>query len=350
MKQEIIINNFQISAITKSYVIAEIGGNHQGDLETVKLMFKIAKECGADAVKLQKRSSYDLYTREMLDKPYEGRNSFGKTYLEHREALEFGLDEYKELIHYAKEVNITFFATPFDWQSADFLKNLDMPVYKIGSGDLKNTPFQEYVAKFNKPVLLSTGGGTLEDVKRAYNAIMPFNKELCIMQCTSTYPVKPSMVNLNVLNTYRSEFPDVVLGFSNHSKDLKADLMAFAMGARIIEKHFTLDSTQKGSDHIASIEPNELKELCNSLNDAYLMLGDGIKKPFEEEEKALMKVNKRLVAANNLKKGTVITNEDISIKSASSGLFPYEINQILGKTIISDLTKDEPFSLIQLTN
>ncbi|MBW2412708.1 MAG: N-acetylneuraminate synthase family protein, partial [Deltaproteobacteria bacterium] len=188
------------------WVIAEIGHNHQGKLETAKEMFRVAKECGADAVKLQKRDNRKLYTKAGYDKPYENENSYGATYGEHREALEFGWYEYSELKDYAKEIGITFFATAFDFSSADFLAKLDMSAFKIASGDLKNIPLLTHIAGFQKPMVMSTGGGTMEDVNRAYDAIMPINTQLALLQCTAGYPAEFEELNLRVITTFRERF------------------------------------------------------------------------------------------------------------------------------------------------
>jgi len=176
--RELRIENNHVNDESDCYVIAEIGHNHRGELETAKEMFRVAKECGANAVKLQKRDNRTLYTRELYEKPYDNIHSYGDTYGKHREALEFGIEEYTELKRYAKEINITFFATAFDFKSADFLQKLDMPAYKIASGDLKNIPLLKYIAEFQKPMIVSTGGGTMEDVQRAYDAVMPINPRL----------------------------------------------------------------------------------------------------------------------------------------------------------------------------
>ena len=196
MKRELVIENFSIHDDGDCYIIAEIGHNHQGSLEKAKELFKAAAECGVNAVKLQKRDNKSLFTREMYNKPYENENSFGPTYGAHREALELGREQYAELQKYAKELGLTMFATAFDFPSADFLADLDMPAYKIASGDLKNTPLLRYVAKIGKPMIISTGGGTMEDVQRAYDAIMPINPQLAILQCTSSYPAEHHDLNL----------------------------------------------------------------------------------------------------------------------------------------------------------
>lgn len=170
------------------FVIAEIGHNHQGSVEMARAMFHAAKDAGADAVKLQKRNNRTLYIRELYDQPYDNENSYGATYGQHREALEFDQDQYRELQQYARELDVMFFATAFDFESVDFLADLDMPAYKIASGDLHNLPLQKYVAKVGKPMFLSTGGGTMDDVRRARDAILPINPQLSILHCTASRP------------------------------------------------------------------------------------------------------------------------------------------------------------------
>src|SRR6185312_10775403 len=179
MRREMTVDGVRIADDTGTYVIAEIGSNHQGNVEKCKEMFKVAKQhCGVTAVKLQKRDNRSLFTRAMYDSQYNSENAFADTYGAHREHLEFGRDEYIELIAYAKEVGITFFSTAFDIPSADFLADLDMPAFKLASGDLTNTPLLKHVAKFGKPMFVSTGGATMQDVRRAYETIMPINKRL----------------------------------------------------------------------------------------------------------------------------------------------------------------------------
>src|SRR5256885_8947368 len=200
----------------RCYVIAEIGHNHQGDVEQAKRLIDSAKECGVNAVKLQKRSNAALYTREFYEQPYDNELSFGRTYGEHREALELDSDAYRELLRYAGEVGMTLFATAFDFESADLLADLGVPAFKFASGDLRNTPLQRHVAAFGKPMLLSTGGGTMEDVERAVEAILPLNEQLCVLQCTAAYPASVEDLNLNVITTLRERFPSLVIGLSDH--------------------------------------------------------------------------------------------------------------------------------------
>jgi N-acetylneuraminate synthase/sialic acid synthase len=323
------------------YVIAEIGHNHQGELEKAKELFRKAKECGADAVKLQKRDNRTLMTAELYEKPYDNENSFGKTYGEHREYLEFGIDEYMELKAYAKELNIAFFATAFDFRSADFLAELDMPAFKIASGDLKNVPLIRHVAGFKKPLVVSTGGGSLEDIRRVYEAVMPANPQLCLLQCTATYPTSPAEMNLRVIATLREEFPDVVVGLSDHYNGIAMAVVAYLLGARVIEKHFTLNHTLKGTDHAFSLEPIGMQKLVRDLHRARVALGDGIKRVYPSEASALSKMGKSLVAASDLPVGHRLSEQDIAVKCPGDGLPPSEMDKILGKTLRQPLRADD---------
>jgi len=332
------------------YVIAEIGHNHQGSLQMAKELFRAAKDCGANAVKLQKRNNRTLYTREMYNKPYDHENSFGATYGEHREVLEFGLEEYCELQEHAREIGITFFATAFDFPSADFLAELDMPAFKIGSGDLTNIPLLKHIAGFGKPMLVSTGGGTMEDVQRAYDAIMPINPQLCIMQCTSGYPCAFEEMSLRVITAYRERFPDIVIGLSAHDSGIAMALVGYVLGVRVIEKHFTLNRAMKGTDHAFSLERPGLRKLVRDLRRARGALGDGVKRSYPSEEAPLYKMGKKLVVARDMSVGDVLTREDIAIKSPNDGLPPYELENVIGKVTLRALKEDENLSFEDLTD
>ena len=243
------IGRHEIGDESKCYVIAEIGHNHQGNLDKARELFREAKLAGAHAVKLQKRDNRGLYTRAAYNKPYDNENSFGSTYGEHREFLEFGLKEYRELQTFAAELGVDFFATAFDLASADFLRDLDVPAYKIASGDLKSTPLLRHVASFGKPVVISTGGAVVDDVQRAYDTIMPINPQLAILQCTAGYPAAFEELDLRVISAFRERFPGAVIGFSSHDNGIAMPVAAYMLGARIVEKHFTLNRASKGTDH-----------------------------------------------------------------------------------------------------
>jgi N-acetylneuraminate synthase/sialic acid synthase len=323
------------------YVIAEIGHNHQGKLETAKEMFKVAKECGADAVKLQKRDNRSLFTKAGYTRPYDNPNSYGETYGEHREYLEFGRDEYKELIDYTKEIGITLFATAFDFNSADFLAKLDMPIYKLASGDLKNIPLLTHIAEFQKPMIVSTGGGTMEDVNRAYDAVMPINQQLCILQCTAGYPAEFDELNLNVITTFRERFPNTTIGLSSHDNGISMSVAAYMLGARVVEKHFTLNHTWKGTDHAFSLEPNGFRKLVRDLQRTRVAMGDGVKRVYDSEVKPITNMGKKLVAARDLPAGHMIQREDITVKSPGDGLQPYEIDKIIGRVTREAMQEDD---------
>jgi sialic acid synthase len=349
MSRELIIDGKRIGDDTDCYVIAELGHNHQGKLETAKEMIKAARECGADAAKLQKRDNRTLYTRKLYEQPYDNENSYGKTYGEHREALEFGADEYRELQRYARELGVTLFATAFDFKSADFLHELDMPAYKIASGDLKNTPLLQYVASFQKPVIVSTGGGTMEDVRRAYDAVTSINPQLCLMQCTCTYPSAYDELNLAAIETFRERFPETVVGLSAHDSGIAMALVAYVLGARVVEKHFTLNRAMKGTDHAFSLERPGLQRVVRDLHRARQAMGDGVKKAFPDEAGGLYKMGKKLVAARDLPAGHVLTREDIAIKSPNDGLPPYELENVIGKKTRKAFSEDESLSFEHLS-
>lgn len=333
---------------TDCYVIAEIGHNHQGDLEKAKDFLRAAKECGVQAVKFQKRDNRTLYTKEMYNSPYDNENSFGATYGAHREALEFGRDEYAELKRYAHELGLTMFATAFDFRSADFLAELNMPAYKIASGDLINLPLLKHVARIGKPMIVSTGGGTLDDVQRAYDAIMPLNRNLCLLQCTASYPVDPEQMNLRVISTFRERFPDVVVGLSDHQNGIALALVAYTLGARVIEKHFTLNRAWKGTDHAFSLEPGGMRRLVRDLQRAATAMGDGVKRTYASEAKPLVKMAKKIVAARNLPAGHRIGPEDLALKSPNDGLPPNQLDRVLGRLTRRSLEEDEAVALEDL--
>jgi N-acetylneuraminate synthase/sialic acid synthase len=339
--RELTIDGKVIHDDSDCYVIAEIGHNHQGRLETAQEMFQAAKECGADAVKLQKRNNRSLFTKAQYDKPYDHENSFGKTYGEHREFLEFGFLEYNELIDYAEEIGITMFATAFDFPSADFLAELNIPAFKIASGDLKNIPLLTHIAEFQKPIILSTGGGSMEDVNRAYDAIMPLNPQLCILQCTAGYPAEFEELNLRVITTYRERFPTITVGLSSHDNGIAMAVAAYMLGARVVEKHFTLNHTWKGTDHAFSLEPIGFRKMVRDLKRLRVAIGDGVKRVYESEINPITKMGKKLVVARDLPAGCTIRSEDIAIKSPGDGLQPYEIDKVIGRVTRRALKEDE---------
>lgn len=325
----------------RTFVIAEIGHNHQGSLEKARELFLAAKESGANAVKLQKRNNKTLFTEELYNQPYDNENSYGATYGEHREALEFGRDEYRDLQGYAREIGLMLFATPFDFESVDFLAELDMPAYKIASADLNNTPLQKYIAKLGKPIFLSTGGGTMTDIRRAADTILPLNPQLCILHCTASYPADVKDMNLNVIPALLTEYPEQVVGLSDHENGIDAASIAYMLGARVFEKHFTLNRAWKGTDHSFSLEPEGMRKLVRNLHRIPVMLGDGNKQLLESEKKPLKKMSKSLVAARDLPAGHRLTEHDVVLKSPSGGLPPYELDNVIGMALRTGLKRDD---------
>ena len=335
------IDGIEISDASECYVIAEIGHNHGGSVEMCKELFDEAKGCGAHAVKLQKRDNRSLYTREFFNKPYENENSYGATYGEHREALEFGKADYQELIAHADEIGITFFATAFDMPSADFLAGLEMPAYKIASADLINTPLLKYVAQIGKPMIISTGGATLDDVRRAHDAVAEINPELAVLQCTAGYPAAWDELDLRVIETYRDLFSDTVVGLSSHDNGITMPVVSFMLGGRIVEKHFTLNRALKGTDHRFSLEPQGLRKMVRDLTRTKKALGDGTKTMYPSEVEPVEKMAKKLVAKTALPAGHTLTAEDIGMKSPGNGLPPYELDRLVGRTLRHPVSEDQ---------
>ena len=322
-------------------MIAEIGHNHQGSLDKARELFREAKLAGAHAVKLQKRDNRGLYTQAAYDKQYDNENSFGATYGEHREFLEFGREEYVALQGFARELGVDFFATAFDLKSADFLEALDTPAFKIASGDLKSVPLLKHVASFGKPMIVSTGGALLEDVQRAYDVIMPINSQLAILQCTAGYPAAFEELDLRVISTYRERFPDAVIGFSSHDNGIAMPVAAYMLGARIVEKHFTLNRAMKGTDHAFSLEPVGLRKMVRDLERTFKAMGDGTKKIYESERAPIAKMGKSLVVARNLPSGHLLEAADVVMKSPGGGIPPYDLDKVIGRVTLKPLHRDD---------
>jgi len=322
------------------YIIAEIGHNHGGSVERCKELFKSAKECGANAVKLQKRDNKTLFTKELYNQPYENENSYGKTYGEHREALEFDFEQYKEIATYCKELQITFFATAFDFSSVDFLEKLGVPAYKIASGDLLNTPLQRYIAQTGKPIFLSTGGGSYDDIQRAYDTILSLNNQLCIFQCTASYPCLAENMYLLNIPEFIKKYPKALIGLSDHYVGKLMSPIAYVLGARVFEKHFTLSHTWKGTDQAFSLEPEALSKLVRDLKSVQLAMKEG-KFLLDCEKKPLFKMGKKLVTSREISIGEILTASDIRIVSPNDGIPPYELDKLLGHKVTVNIPENE---------
>jgi sialic acid synthase len=340
--RELLIDGRRIADDTACFVIAEIGHNHQGELEKAKALMRAAADCGADAVKVQKRDNRSLFTRALYDAPYDNENSFGATYGEHREALELDRDSFVVLRALARELGLVFFSTAFDVPSVDFLAELEMPVYKVASGDLPNLPLLRYIAALGKPMVVSTGGATIEDVDRAVETILSLNDQLCLLQCTAAYPVSVEELNLGVITTYRERYPEVVIGLSDHQDGIAMSVVAHMLGARVIEKHFTLSHTWKGTDQAFSLVPEGLRKLIRDLARVPVAIGDGVKQPFASEEKPLQKMGKKLVAVRALPAGHVLAPGDLVPKSPfDEGVPPSALDELLGFPLTRGLAEEE---------
>lgn len=346
---ELIVDGKRISDDAPAYVIAEIGHNHQGDVEKAKALIRSARECGVDAVKLQKRDNRTLYTRALYDSPYDNEHSFGATYGEHREALELSAGDWLELREFSREEGITLFATVFDEPSVDFMAELGAPAFKVASADLVNTPLLRHIAALGKPIFLSTGGGTMEDVQRAVDTIRSLNEQLCVLQCTASYPCAVEELNLGVIEAYRERFPELVIGLSDHQSGIAMTLVGYMLGARVIEKHFTLDHAWKGSDHAFSLMPEGMRRLVRDLHRVPDAIGGSVKHPLPSEKRPLEKMGKKLVAARELPVGHVLGADDLVAKSpADGGLPPYQIDQLVGRRLLKPLSFEQDVTFLDV--
>ena len=344
-KIPLIIQDSRIDDDSRCFVIAEIGHNHQGSIDTAKKMIKSAADAGASAVKLQKRDNRSLFTKSFYDRPYNSENSFGETYGEHREYLEFDVDQYRELQTFSANLGVVFFATAFDFKSADFLMGIDVPAFKVASGDLRNIPLIKYLAQFGKPLIISTGGGSQEDIDRVVSELEPMNVPYCILQCTAGYPPSWNELNLRVISTLRQKYPEQVIGFSSHDNGIAMSVAAYALGARVIEKHFTLNRTLKGTDHAFSLEPQGLSKLVRDLDRLYLALGDGAKRQYPSEFEPLQKMGKKIVFSRNIGIGESITESDLDFRSPGDGISPWMLPQLIGKKLKKAMLKEDTLRL-----
>lgn len=344
--REIIIGGKVINDDTDTYIIAELGHNHGGSIEVCKQLMKAAKEAGADACKLQKRDNRTLFTKAFYDKPYDNPNSYGRTYGEHREALEFGKRDYFELMDYSMNLGITFFATPFDIESANFLSfsvSVDC-AFKIASADLTNTPLIEQIASFGKPLIISTGGSTVEDIDRVYN-LLKGKVQFAFLHCVASYPNQPEDMNLRCIEQMRLRYPEIVIGLSDHYNGTVMAEAATVLGARIIEKHFTLNHTWKGTDHALSLEPQGMETMVHNIKRLRVAMGDGEKHLLDKEVAPITKMGKSIYPTREIKPGNTILAQDLAIKSPGGGLPPYELDGLVGKIALVGLSTANPVKL-----
>lgn len=324
------------------FIIAEIGQNHQGDLDIAKKMIKMAKDCGADCAKFQKSELEHKFNRRALERPYSSQHSWGKTYGEHKRHLEFSHQQYRELQKYAEEVGIFFTASGMDEMAVEFLHELNVPFFKVGSGDTNNFPYLEKTAKKGRPMVVSSGMQSMETMRRVYKTVREHNQNFAILQCTSAYPLEAQDVNLRVITEYQKEFPDIPIGYSGHESGIYISVAAVALGAKVIERHVTLDKRWKGSDHAASLEPQELQELVNAIRLVEAALGSPTKTMLPCERPCHDKLGKSVVARVRIPSGSVLTLDQLVVKVAEPpGVPAEEIFQLVGRRVTQEVDQDQ---------
>lgn len=332
--------NRYISEQDAPYIIAEAGINHNGEFDIAKKLIAEAARSGADAIKFQKRTIDEMYTKEFLDVPYLKSYAFGKTYGEHKKFLEFSDEQYFELQAYAKSLNIEFLVSGFDFSSFNFIeKELNVPIHKIASPFITHYPLLKHVALFGKPIILSTGMHELEEIKASVDYIKQFNNQIVVFQATTLYPCPNDEVNLNVLTTFKNEL-DVLVGYSSHDSGVAIPASSVALGACVIEKHFTLDRTMIGPDHSASVEPRGLELICKYSKAVHQALGTGIKHIHESEAPQRLKYGVSIVSACDIKEGDTITPDMITVKCPGGGISPVDFDNLIGKKAQKNIVID----------
>lgn len=349
-----------ISKSNPCFVIAEAGVNHNGNLELAKKLVDAAYEAGVDAVKFQTFKSEEIVTPEAEQAKYQTENTGKKeSQYEMLKRLELSYDNFRELKEYCDKVGIMFLSTPHSCKDdVDLVAELCKAI-KVGSGDLTNLPILKYMAEKNLPIILSTGMANMEEIKEGVEAVLPINKQLILLHCTTNYPTALNEVNLKAMETMEKAF-GLPVGYSDHTEGIKVSLAAAALGACMIEKHFTLDKNMEGPDHKASLEPDELKQLVDEIReiearmangesrktilgelDIAEVLGDGVKKPTPSELEVAKIARKSIVAATDIKAGEIIAENMLKIKRPGTGIMPKFLNEIIGRKAKENILKDE---------
>ncbi len=321
------------------FIVAEAGVNHNGRLDLAKKLVEIAAVAGADAVKFQKRTIEDILIHEMLERPYTTPTSLGATYGQHRQKLELSNEDYWELLTHCRERGIMFLASAWDMKSADFLEDLGMPAFKVASADLTNLPLLEHIAKKKRPMIVSTGMSTLDEVEEAVNTIRDFHNELILLHCVSTYPCENEEVNLRVIKTLRDTF-DVPVGYSGHERGIAIPVAAALCGAVVLEKHFTVDRTMPGPDHAASLELQGLERLVRYIRIIEKSMGSSEKRILESEKPVRDRLAKSIVAKCDIPRGTLITEDMLTVKGPGNGLKPSHLGLLCDRVARIDIKRD----------
>jgi len=332
----------QISIDSATFIIAEAGVNHGGDMTVAKKLIDIASESKADAIKFQTFKTENLIISNVEKAPYQKRvTDANESQFDMLKKLEVSREQNLELKKYCQEKNIIFLTTPFDECSLDEIDELDLPAYKIASTDTTNLPFLKKVAKKGKPIFLSTGMTYLSEVQMALETIYEYNKDVVLLQCTANYPTEDDDVNLEVINTFKKHF-DILVGYSDHTVGIGAATFAIPMGAKVVEKHFTLDKLSSGPDHRASLSPDELIKFVQLVRKVDNFMGSNIKKPNLSETKTRDSLQKCMVASTKIKEGEKFTeNNIIGKRTGGKGISPIYYKEIIGNRASKEYKKND---------
>lgn len=328
------------------YIIAEAGVNHNGKLDLALKLCDAAKEAGVDAVKFQTWKTENIVTAQARQAAYQTENTgVEESQFDMLKKLELSYDHFRYIQDYCKKIGIDFLSTPDEEESLEFLVNLGLPLIKVGSGEVTNIPYLRKIGSQKKPVILSTGMSNLAQVATAYDSLLKAGApSVALLHCTTNYPCPVDEVNLKAMCTLRDAFKCQV-GYSDHTMGLEVPVAAVALGAEIIEKHFTLDRSMEGPDHKASLEPAELKLMVQQIRNIEAALGDGIKRPNKSESENAKVVQKSILAKRPIKKGEVLTEDNLVAKRAGSGISSVYWDVIVGTKALQDYDIDEPIKL-----
>lgn len=326
------------------FIIAEAGVNHNGLIDNAYRLIDVAVEAGADAVKFQTFKAEKLVSKSADKANYQKQTTDeSETQFEMIKKLELSVDVHKKLIKYCNERGIMFLSTPFDHESINLLNELGLEIMKIPSGEITNLPYLRHIGALKKKVILSTGMSTLEEVGDALSILInagTAKENITVLHANTMYPTPLNDANLNAMLTIQQEF-DITVGYSDHTMGIEADIAAVAMGASIIEKHFTLDNSLSGPDHKASLEPKELKAMVTSIRNIEKALGNGVKMPSNSEKPNISVARKSIVANQTIKTGDVFTEENIGVKRPGNGISPMKWDEIIGSVADKDYQADE---------
>lgn len=324
------------------FIIAEAGVNHNGSLELAKKLAEQAKLAGADYVKYQTFQPVNMVSKFAEKADYQKKTTdAGQSQLEMLNKLMLTFEEFVELKEYCEQIGIGFLSTAFDLDSINFLEKLGGEIWKIPSGEVTNYPYLVEIAKKHQPIILSTGMCRLEEIEETVSVLEENGAgEITLLHCTTEYPTPFTDVNLKAMCAMKEHFHRAV-GYSDHTKGIEVPIAAVAMGATVIEKHFTLDRTMEGPDHKASLEPDELKQMVDSIRNIELALGTGVKEPAESEKKNIEVARKSIVANRAIKAGEILTEENITTKRPGNGISPMRWKEVLGTVAVKDFEEDE---------